>query len=769
MRLFVRLMHESSKVPLPIRISNVFKLGQEPKGGTCVSTLCREGRLTEALDILQHMEYPDIWVKLDTFAFILQACANMKALAEGKQIHARMHKTGIDQNIFLGNKLVIMYAKCGSLDYARQMFDKMSERNVVSWTAMIGGYVKHGLCEEALSLFYEMKKVRTQPDNFIFPGVLKACAALADLQQGKEVHDYITKSGIEPDVFVGNSLVEMYAKCGSIEDARLVFDKLSKKNVVSWNVMISGYAQNGHGEKALHLFHEMQLGGMSPNPVTITSTLPACASLAALQQGKEIHGKIIKNALNSDILVGNALLDMYAKCGSTENAWRVFVKMFQKDLGSWNSMIACYAKNGYRDEALELFQQMQSVGIKGNVVSWTAIIATYAQCGKGEEALKLFHQMQLVGIKPDIISWNAVITCFAQNGYGNEALKSFRQMQLSGMKPNFVTISSVLPACASLAALQQGKEIHGCIISSGFKSDVFVGSALVDMYAKCGCIEYAWKVFNKTSQKNIVSWNAMIAGCAMHGRGQDALSLFRQMQQADMKPDSITFTGVLSACSHAGLVDEGWQYFDSMKRDHLITPNEEHYACMVDLLGRSGCLDEARDLINTIPLEPNACVWGALLGACGIHCNIELGEYVAERLFVLEPENAGNYVLMSNVYAAAGRWDDVVKVRKIMKDKGLKKIPGCSLIEVKNKMHRFFVGDRSHPQADRIYAMLESLAGQMEEAGYVPDTNFVLHDMDEEGKLKIVCSHSQKQAIAFSLTNTYPKTLPDHQKLSCVS
>eukprot|EP01018_Ginkgo_biloba_P016729 Gb_00639 [translate_table: standard] len=532
------------------------------------------------------------------YASLLQACADKKCLADGKKVHARMVKTRTRLNCFLETKLVIMYAKCGSLEFARHLFDKMPEKNLVSWTAMVGGYARHGCCEEALKLFHEMQLAGLPPDNFLFPLALKACASLAALQQGKEIHSHTIISGLDSDVFVGSALVDMYSKCGRPEFARHVFDKMSQRNLVSWNAMIAGYSQNG----------------------------------------------------------------------------------------------------------------------------------------RHEEALNLFRQMESTGIKPNVISWNTMIAGYAQKGLGYEALKMLIDMQSLGEKPNLVTILSAIPACGNIAGLEKVMEIHGYIIRSGFESHVFVESAIVDMYCKCGSIDNARRVFDKMSERDVVSWSSMISGYAMHGHAEDALMLFFQMQQARAKPDYITFIGVLSACSHAGLVDEARQYLKQMSRDYQIQPSVEHYSCMVDLLGRAGHLNEAHELINTMPLEPNAAVWGALLGACRVHCNIDLGERVAEHLFHLEPENAGNYVLLSNIYAAAGRWDAAAKVRKMMKDKGVKKTPGWSWIEVNNSMHKFVSGDRTHQETDKIYSKLENLTVQMKEAGYMPDKSFVLHEVEDPGR-----------------------------------
>eukprot|EP01018_Ginkgo_biloba_P019070 Gb_40766 [translate_table: standard] len=682
---FVTLVHRYTK---PICTSALATATSELKTNKKTKESEELGRLKEAVNILFVINEQDIPVESGIYVSLLQACANLKALAEGKQLHGHILINGINQNVFSETTLVSMYAKCGNVADARFVFDKMQTKNVFSWNAMIGGYAMQRLCFQALKLYYQMQRASVQPDSFTFPCVLKACASLASLQQGMEIHVYIIKGGFDLDVFVKSALVAMYAKCGSLESARHVFDKMSQRDAVSWNAMITGYTQNKHYDEALKLFWQMESEGVNPTKYTITSVLSACAGIVDLQQGKDIHDYISRSGLEFDVFVSNALIAMYAKCGSIKDAYDVFNKMLQRDVVSWNAMIAGYAQNGFCADALELFSEME----------------------------------------------------------------------LRGVEPDLVTIASVLPACTHLAALQQGKEIHAYMITSGFNPDVFVDNAFIDMYAKCGSIENARQLFDRMSHRDVVSWNVTIMGYGMHGHGQEALSLFSHMQKAFVRPDDITFMAVLSACSHAGLVDEGWQYFDIMSRDYHIIPSVEHYACMVDLLGRAGCLDEAQNFIKKMPFEPNAIVWRALLGACKIYCNMELGEHVAERLLELEPEYAGNYVLLSNIYAAAGRWDDVTKVRAVMKDRGVKKCPGCSWIEIKSRVHSFVVGDRSHPQSKKIYALLDSLALQMEEAGYVPDTNFVLHDVEEERKEQLLYHHSEKLAIAFGLLNTCPGT-----------
>lgn len=414
-------------------------------------------------------------------------------------------------------------------------------------------------------------------------------------------------------------------------------------------------------------------------------------------------------------------------------------------------MITGYLQNGMMEEAWQVFDKMP----ERNLVSWNAMIAGYAQNGKLRVARDLFDLMP----QRNLGSWNSMIVGYAQSGHGEKSFELLFEMQMANVKADQATFASVLSACASLEALEQGKCVHGYIIESGFMSDVSVGNALITMYAKCGCIEDAKSVFDNISKKNYVSCNAMIAAYAQHGYGNEALQLFEQMKQTGMKPNHITFVGVLSACSHAGLVAEGCYYFHSMSRDYCIAPQADHYACMVDLLGRAGHLDEADKLINEMPFNPDAVVLGALLGACRIHMNVNLGERVAERLFELEPLNSSTYVLLSNIYAVAGRWDDVGKVRMIMKARGVIKKAGCSWVKIKNKVHVFQEGDIMHPQMEKIYSALHELERQMREVGYVPDTNFVLHDVEEQQKEQSLSQHSEKLAIAFGLISTPPGTM----------
>ncbi|XP_057838193.2 pentatricopeptide repeat-containing protein At5g59600 [Cryptomeria japonica] len=650
--------------------------------------------------------------------------------SQRKESHAYMVKTGIENVTFNQTKLVLTYLESGNLGGAFQVLNKIPNPNLFLWTAMIRAYTKQGYYAEALILFNEIHAAEIKASPFILASVIKACAGLKTLQKGKEIHCYTISNGYESNVFLSGALVDMYAKCKRIEFACQMFNKMPQRNVVTWNVAITGYAQNGYPEEAFNLFHQMQLEEIKPNLITMIIVLRVCASLRSLQQGKEVHSYAIKAGYDLDVAVGTVLVNMYVKCRNIEDACYLFEQIPERNLVSWNVMIAGFAQNGKPEDAQRLFCQMQLEGIKPDVITWNAMIAGYAQSGCGDEALKVFDQMQTLGIKPNVVTWNSIIAGYAQNEHKDKALKSLHQMLLSGAIPNSVTVASVLPVCADIASLHHGKEIHAYMVRCGFMSDIIAGSALVDMYAKCGNVEIAHNVFDKFSRADLVLWNTMIAGYAMHGQSECALTLFNQMQKENMKPDHVTFIGVLSACSHAGLVQKGWEHFFSMNQVYNIQPQVEHYACMVDLLGRAGCLDEAHRIIINMSIQPDSRIWGALLSACRTHCNPELGEWAAGHLFQVDPDNIGSYVLLSNIYAAAGRWDDVAKTRILMRDRGLQKKPGSSWVEVKNRTHTFTAGDTSHPQMKEIYAMLDILGKQMKLAGYVPKTKFTNHDED---------------------------------------
>ncbi|CAM6036345.1 unnamed protein product [Sphagnum compactum] len=515
----------------------------------------------------------------------------------------------------------------------------------------------------------------------------------------------------------------------------------------------------------MELFQQMQEEGMSPNRFTFVPVLKACTSLRALEKGRRAHEQIIQLGCASDVFVGSSLVDMYAKCGSIEDARRVFDSMPSHDLVSWNAIISnvfvgsslvdMYVKCGRMDDAWRVFNRTPT----SDAISWNVLILGYVKCGQGDKALELFQQMQWEGMPlRNVVSWNVMISGLVKCGQGHKALELFQQMQQEGVEPSSVTFVGVLNACASVVALEEGRHVHQQIVKSGCESNIFVGSSLVDMYAKCGSMEEACEVFNKMPLRNVVSWNAILGGFAMHGHGKEALEHFKQMRAEGVRPDNTTFVCLLSACSHAGLVDEGLRCFESMSTDCMISARLEHYTCMVDLLGHAGRLHEAEAIIKTMPYKPDAAVWKALLDACRVHGNMEMGERIAKQVLKVDPGNAASYVLLSNIYAAVGKWNLSAILQQQRLERGVKKQPGCSWIEVNKKVHMFVLNDQDHPNMIDVHAELKRLSQQMHEAGYVPDTSFGLHDMEEEEKASHLCHHSEKLAIAFGLINTPPGT-----------
>lgn len=498
------------------------------------------------------------------------------------------------------------------MDYARKLFDTMPERDAFLWNTLIRGYADRGPCHEAIVLYRTMHHSGLSPDNYTFPFVVRSCTVQLALREGKEVHCNIIKYGFHSDVFVQSSLVSMYAQSGETLNSEIVFSDMIVKNIVSWTAMIAGYVQNGFYKEGLSVLRDMVTSGTQPNVVTLVSILPACASLKFLGLGKLIHGCGIKVGVDSDMALLNALIAFYGKCGNLDTARSLFKGMVVRNLVSWNAMIAAYE----------------------------------------------------------------------QNNAGTDAIKLFRRMQTENVEYDYITIVSVISACASLGALNTGRWLHELARMKGFGTNASITNALIDMYAKCGNIDLAKDVFQGLPHKSVVSWTSIIGACASHGHGDDALMLFSMMKEQGTKPNSFTFTAVLTACRHAGLVEEGRKHFESMIKDYSISPGVEHYACMVDLLGRAGCLLEAYKFIETMPVEPDAGVWGALLSACRIHGNVELAELVVARLSRLDTQTVTSYVLMSNIYAEASRWEDEARLRNLMRKKLLKKLPGQSFVEV---------------------------------------------------------------------------------------
>ncbi|XP_077217770.1 pentatricopeptide repeat (PPR) superfamily protein [Tasmannia lanceolata] len=492
-----------------------------------------------------------------------------------------------------------------------------------------------------------------------------------------------------------------------------------------WNTLIRAHAQIGAPPNisSFSVYLRMRFQGVKPDFYTFPFLLQSCSSPSSLQSGTKIHAHILHSGLSSDPFVQTSLINMYSDCGNLNSAHQLFYEIPRPDLSSWNSIISANVKSGSIVAARQLFDDMP----ERNVISWSCMINGYVKCGDCKEALAVFRNMQ------------------ALDG--------------EDVRPNEFTMSSVLSACGQLGALEHGKWAHAYIDKCGMKVDVVLGTSLIDMYAKCGSIERARRAFcGLGSDKDVMAWSAMISALAMHGHGEECLNLFSQMQDHGVKPNDVTILGVLCGCVHGGLVNEGREYFDRMSEEFGLTPMIQHYGCLVDLYGRAGLIDNAWDVVRSMPMKPDVLVWGALLSGSRMQGDIKTCEFALKQLIELEPLNSGAYVLLSNVYAKMGRWEDVRNVRYIMEAKGIKKVPGCSMVEVGGVLHEFFIGDESHPESRQIYLMLEEIMKRLKMAGYVGNTREVLLDLDEEGKELALSLHSEKLAIAFSFIKTTPGT-----------
>ncbi|XP_071722619.1 pentatricopeptide repeat-containing protein At3g57430, chloroplastic [Rutidosis leptorrhynchoides] len=746
----------------------------------------------------------------DNFAFpaVLKAATEIQDLNLGEQVHGAVVKLGYDESsVTVANTLLNLYGKCGGLSDVVKVFDKITERDRVSWNTMIASLCRFEEWELALDMFRRMQVDRVEPNSFTLVSMSLACSNLETrrgVMLGKQVHAYSLRTG-ESMSFTNNSLMSMYAKLGRIKDSVSIFRNFGDKNMVSWNTMISSLAQKDRFEEAMDVFRLMILNGMKPDGVTLSSVLPACSHLELLDFGTEIHAYALRNvSLIENSYVCSALVDMYCNCRKVGTGRRVFDGLVNRSLANWNAMLAGYTQNGFYDDALVLFfDMMEFSGLVPNPTSMASVLPAsvhceafhdkesmhgyvvkmgfstdgyvqnalmdlYARMGKIDISRNIFDKMEI----KDTVSWNTMITGYVVCGCHEHALdllhkmtqrdKIFDQIKEKDYdnnvtcKPNSITLMTVLPGCAALAALAKGKEIHAYAIRNLLASDVAVGSALVDMYAKCGCLTLAENVFNLMPVRNVITWNVMFMAYGMHGKGDVALSRFENMV-AEVKPNEVTFISLFAACSHSGMVNEGRNLFYRMKDEYGVDPTEDHYGCVVDLLGRAGQLAEAHELINNMPSWFNKVgAWSSLLGACWIHQNVELGEIAAHYLLELEPDVASHYVLLSNIYSSLGLWKKANEVRKNMIRNGVKKEPGCSWIEFEDKVHKFVAGDNSHPQSEKLYEFLETLSERLKQEGYVPDTSCVLHNVNEEEKETLLCAHSERLAIAFGLLNTPP-------------
>ncbi|XP_024528531.1 pentatricopeptide repeat-containing protein At3g24000, mitochondrial-like [Selaginella moellendorffii] len=677
----------------------------------------RENSIAAYEELKQRGVRPSIGVVLEA----LKQCKNSRDIETGRRIHRDALVTGDYSNIFVRNVLSDMYCKCGSLPDARQVFESMEYRDVVSWNSIILGYAQAGDSSTALKLFSRMQNEATcKPNSVTLLAALKACSKLAEraqhecLDKVRSIHSVALhrierkKEESELELFLASNLVHMYARCGSMVEARGVFDSMKRHDVVSWTAIILGYAHAGNAKLALEFFELMQARGFLPDRVTVLAALKACAVLAEKEEARLLGGRFIKleclergRALHSqitrahgmdwkDTVLATALVDMYAKCGSLVEAREVFDGMKQHD-----------------------------------VVSWTAMISGYAQGGDGELALEFFSRMKEHGCVPDA-----------------------------------VTFVAALQACGSLAALESGREIEAQVRGAGLGTNLVVANALVDFYGKCGCMEDAREVFELIPRKDLVSWSSLVTGYSSQGDTRSVFELLERMEREErhLQPDEIMLLSILTACNHAGLVEQGKRYFSSLR-----SPTVQHYTCMIDLLGRANHLDSAVALLRSMPFPPNEVTWTTLLSSARKWKNVGVGRMAFEALVKLDDTNSSAYILMSSIYASVGNWDEAARVRALrIKAGAWKREPGLSswTDSSTGRVHKFSAGDaKHHPQGEEIHFKLDHLLSRMKlQAGYVPRLSSVLANVPDEEKEWALCGHSEKLAIACALVNSAPGT-----------
>ncbi|GFY96298.1 tetratricopeptide repeat (TPR)-like superfamily protein [Actinidia rufa] len=656
-----------------------------------ISSLCKDGQIQEAVDLFTDMQSESFQIGPEIYGELLQGCVFERDLLLGQQIHALIIKNG---ELFARNET--------------------------------------GFSENALLGFCEMQENGFLGDNFVVPNVLKACGALQLIGFGKGVHGYVLKMGFGVCVFVASSLVDMYGKCGVWGDARKVFDEMLERNVVAWNSMIASYVQNAMSEEAVDVFHDMRVEGVEPTHVTIASFLSASANLCAVVEGKQGHAIAIVHGLELDNILGTSMINFYSKVGLIEDAELVFSRMLEKDVVTWNLLISCYVQHGLVESALNLCQLMRlenfrfdsvtlalilsasantsnlKLGQEGHcycirhnfesdVVVASNIVNMYGKCGKINHASSVFSSTT----KRDLVLWNTLMGAYAEQGLSGEAIKLFYQMQLESVPPNVISWNSVILGFLRSGQVNKAKDMFSQMKALGF-------------------------------QPNLITWTTLVSGMVQNGFGDEAILLFQKMLESETQPNILSIMGVLSACTavaslqfgraihgHAGLVNEGLEFFVDMVSERDVEPTMEHYGCVVSLLSRHGNLDEALMLILRMPFDPDARILGSLLAACREHQEIEIGEYISKLLFELEPGSSGNFIALSNTYAAAERWDEVSRLRVLMKQKGLKKNPGCSWIQIGREIHAFVAGDASHSETNEIYSILALLRQEMQLLGYV--------------------------------------------------
>ncbi|KAL2244581.1 UNVERIFIED_CONTAM: Pentatricopeptide repeat-containing protein [Sesamum indicum] len=653
-----------------------------------ISMSSRNGDREKALGSYYSMRMSGFLPTRFTLASVLSASGGLGNVECGRECHGVAIKLGLDTNLYVGNALLGMYVKCESIADAVVVFKDLPQHNEVSFTSMMEGLVEGDRIDEAFDMFRLMHRVGII-DCVSLSSVLGVCSKSAVEEflvndgnekglkmHGKQIHGLVIKLGFEGDLHINNSLLDMYAKHGYMECAEMLFNSMLEVSVVSWNVMIAGYGKQYHKEKAVECMERMRNCGFEPDEITYVNMLAACL-----------------------------------KSGDVEAGLKIFNSMSLPSLTSWNAILSGYSQNEYHQEALMLFREMQfrkvrpdrttfaivlsSCAVMGlleggkqihaallkaefctDLYVTSGLIGVYSKCGNIEAAKHIFNTVP----QHDIVCWNSMLSGLSLNSLDKDSLNFFQQMLGKGLLPTEFSYTTVLNCCSSLTSLLQGRQVHSLIVKNGHANDVYVGTALIDMYCKCGDVDGARQFFDMMPSKSTVTWNEMIHGYALSGRGDDAVNLFGDMIHTGFKPDSITYVAVLTACSHSGLVDAGLKIFNSMQQAHGLEPLSDHYTCIIDSLGRAGRFSEVEEIIDKMPCKDDPVIWEVLLSSCRVHANVNLARRAARELFRLDRNNSAPYALLANMYSSLDRWDDVKDVRGIMKEWQVSKEPGYSWV-----------------------------------------------------------------------------------------
>ncbi|XP_019150792.1 PREDICTED: pentatricopeptide repeat-containing protein At2g27610-like [Ipomoea nil] len=685
---------------------------------------------------------------------IIRSCTTNKSILSGKAAHAQLIKYGSKSDVYTNNHLLSMYVTFHEIECAQKLFDEMPKRNVITWTTLISSYSHMGLSEKALGSFRSMVlEDGFTPNHYTYVGALSACSCLGAARTGKEIHGRIFRAEETLNNFVSNCLVNFYGKCGLLKSAQLVFDAMLEPNTVTWASLLSCHCQCGEYDEGLRIFLRSLRAGVLVNEFLCGIALGACASVECLGFGMGIHCLIVKCGVKMDQYVVTGLVNFYVKCGQLGLAYNTFNMASAPELHAWTALIGGCVQQGKGREAVNLFCKLLSSGLKPSERTYASVLGAftdtkefqvgmqlhsfiiklgfnsftfvcnalvdfYSKSNLLDESFKIFQEMT----EYDIVTWNALIAGYIRSGHYEQAIKLLQEMLFEGLEPNLHTYSCILSICGDLPAIEWGKQVHCRIMKPGFDSNVVVGSTLIDMYAKCGRLGDARKVFDILPCKNLVSWNTMLIGYAQHGFGKEALEIYSMMQENGVKPNDITFVGVLSACGHGGLLEEGLNHFNSMKNNYGITPRTNHLACMVNLFARKGQTKKAYDFIRSFPEKPDKVVWRCLLSGCNINKDFVLGKYAAEEILSIDPNDTSAHVTLSNIYARLNMWDEAAQIRKMMKQKELKKETGCSWTELQNKIYCFSSSYNMLLGEVSMKKLLIGLTAQLLDAGYVPDT-----------------------------------------------